>query len=257
MAGVLVKNNTVAYDYERIVKGQSFIRIYNAKGFCFMQFSDISEVGFTAFKIYRLTEDTSSVSGKKYYIRNGNTFTQSSFVKGCYEEDKYEVASVAGVGAVAADVVGNVGADKKLTVKLPAGIYTQDALQVSFKAPCTNASVSTLVIDGEEFALVSADGTCVDKYLSGFKKDDIVTVILDLTAPKSAVVRGYTFGGKAQVSDTMPTDESVDIWINPSGGFGSDIDDKVEADSKNLITSGAVYEYVNAMIAKLKEELSN
>lgn len=255
MAGVLVKGPLV-YEYEKVVKGPSFIRLYNAKGFCFMQFSNISELGFASLSIYKVTSDKEAVSGKTYYIRNGSVFTPGSFAAGCYEADEYEIANVAGTGAVTAEVV-SLSNNKKLSLRLPAGIYAQNGLLVSFKTPCSNIDVESLVIDNEEFSLLSTNGVCVTNYSTGgFKKDDIVTVILSLETPKSAVVRGYNFGGKVQISKTAPTDEEVDLWINPDNSFCRDIDETVQENSKNMITSGAVYEYVNAMIAKLKKELS-
>jgi len=117
MAGVLVKG-LVSYDYNKAVRGSSFIRLYDANGFCFKQFSDISEAGFADYANYQVTSDNSAVSGKTYYKRSGDTFKATSFSKGVYELipfEKYEVAYTAGAGTVAATVNGSI-ADKKLTL---------------------------------------------------------------------------------------------------------------------------------------------
>jgi len=243
MAGILVKG-IHSYDYDKAVRGSSFIRLYDEKGFCFRSFLDIDINGFSKYTNYELaTQDTS----KTYYIRSGEsgsyTFTETTtFSEGVYEIldlTNIEPAKVAGAGTVTADVGSLI--DSRLELTLPAGIYAQSGLIVNFKTPVDNTSVNYVIIENVEYELVDATNTYINNYKNAFAAESIVSITLDLENHK-AVVNNLKFSSKVKVTNEAPDDEEdFEIWINPNGA-GVDIDYTVTEGSENLITSGAVFE---------------
>jgi len=250
MAGILVKGSKI-YTYEKAVRGSSFIRLYDANGFCFQSFLDISSEGFDDYVNYVLTKDTSADSSKTYYTFDGTTVKVGSYSASAYEALplEYDVPVVTGIGTVAA----KVGAfeDAKLSLTLPAGIYAQSGMVVNFKTPVSSAELTYVTIEDRNYELVDASGYTVSAYHKfAFVADSIVSIVLDLEANK-ACVQNLKFSGKVKVSITEPeVNEDIDVWIDPNGSTLI-VDETVESGSSNLVTSGAVYSHVNNTIANL------
>lgn len=79
-----------------------------------------------------------------------------------------------------------------LTVTLPTGTTVVNGKQVTFRAPCDCTGVSGIVIDGTTYMLVDATTEQITGHT--FKKDAMVSVIMDTENNKAFVQNGIIFG---------------------------------------------------------------
>ena len=68
----------------------------------------------------------------------------------------------------------------KIKITLPDGDTVSTGKLISFKAPCDCVSASYLHIDDDDYVVVDALGTVITGSNSGWKKDAMVSVILNV-----------------------------------------------------------------------------
>ena len=79
-----------------------------------------------------------------------------------------------------------------LTVTLPTGTTVVNGKQVTFRAPCDCTGISGIVINGTTYTLVDATTEQITGHT--FKKDAMVSVIMDTEKKKAFVQNGIIFG---------------------------------------------------------------
>ena len=79
-----------------------------------------------------------------------------------------------------------------LTVTLPVGTTVVNGKQVTFRAPCDCTGISGIVIDGTTYTLVDATTEQITGHT--FKKDAMVSVIMDTENNKAFVQNGIIYG---------------------------------------------------------------
>lgn len=99
-----------------------------------------------------------------------------------------------------------------LTVTLPAGTTVVNGKQVTFRAPCDCAGISGIVINGTTYTLVDATTEQITGHT--FKKDAMVSVIMDTENKKAFVQNGIIYG----VQSVELTQSAYDALV-ASGGI--------------------------------------
>lgn len=102
--------------------------------------------------------------------------------------------------------------------------------QFTFKAPCNPDSVDSLLINGETYSICDALGNSLCKKSNAWKKDALVSVILDtdskkafiLNSPKALGTTPDDIGAaKKTHSHNLNSDDTTGVLPIPKGGTGA------------------------------------
>ena len=74
------------------------------------------------------------------------------------------------------------------TITLPENTSICDGKQITFKAPADSTNVTGIIIDGTTYSLVDSSNANVSEGV--FKKDAMVSVVLDTTNTRAFVLNG-------------------------------------------------------------------
>lgn len=130
-----------------------------------------------------------------------------------------------------------------LTVTLPTGATVVNGKQVTFRAPCDCTGISGIVIDGTTYTLVDATTEQITGHT--FKKDAMVSVIMDTENNKAFVQNGIIFGvSTVELSkeeyDALVASGAIDpntIYVVTDDVAGIGIEFVITAPASSVITA--------------------